>query len=108
MPPSRRSITRAGRWLVGRRDLLVGRFDAPDLAGVFRDGPVAGELSGGGDVADHSLGPLYRVLKGNGRDDHDSSAQEIFHQPERTTTPKVHFSSKHPITEVTWWRPLKC
>lgn len=58
------SVTGLGRF-VGRRDLRGRRFDPPDLAGVLGDGPVAGELSGCGDVTDHHPGPLFGVLKGN-------------------------------------------
>lgn len=59
------SVTGLDWRFVGWRDLHVRRFDSPDLAGVLGDGPVAGELSRGGDVADHHLGPLFGVLKGN-------------------------------------------
>lgn len=48
--------------LVRRRDLQVGRLNAPHLGGVLCDGPVAGELSCGGDVLDHHLRPLLWIL----------------------------------------------
>ena len=48
-------------------DLHVRQLDSPDLAGVLRDGLVAGELSGGGNVRDHHIGPLFGVLSGNRR-----------------------------------------
>lgn len=51
------------RRLIGRRDLDVGWLHAPDLAGVLRDGSVAGELPAGSDVVDHHLGPLFGVLR---------------------------------------------
>lgn len=53
------------RWLVWGRDLDIRRFHVPDIAGVLSDGPVAGELSRGGDVPDHHPGPFSGVLTGS-------------------------------------------
>lgn len=53
--------------LVRRRDLQVGGLDAPNLRGVLRDGPVAGELPRGSDVPDHHLRPLLWILLGKCR-----------------------------------------
>lgn len=48
--------------LAWRRDLQVGGLHTPDFSGVLCDGSVAGELSSGGDVLDHHLCPLLRIL----------------------------------------------
>ena len=49
--------------LVGRREFLHAGLDPPDLARVLRDGTVAGELAGRGDVHDGLSGPGLLVLK---------------------------------------------
>ena len=49
--------------LVRRRQLVPGRLDAPDLAGVLGDGAVARELARRRDVLDAHLGPHELVLK---------------------------------------------
>ena len=49
--------------LVGGRDLHAGRFDTPNLPGVFGDGAVAGEFTGTSNVLDDHLSPFFRVLE---------------------------------------------
>jgi len=48
--------------VVGGGDLLPAGLHAPDLPGVLGDGAVAGEFTTAADVADHHLGPRFRVL----------------------------------------------
>lgn len=43
-------------------DFLQARFHTPDLLGVLGDGTIAGEFSAASNIADHFLGPLFRVL----------------------------------------------
>jgi len=44
------------------REFVLARLDAPDLARVLRDRPVAGELARRRDVHQRHLQPLVRVL----------------------------------------------
>lgn len=48
--------------VVRSSDLLQTGLHAPDLPGILGDGAVAGEFTTAGDVMDHHLGPLLRVL----------------------------------------------
>lgn len=48
---------------VGGRHLQVRGLHAPDVVGIFRDGPVTGKLAGAGNVPDDLLGPFLGVLK---------------------------------------------
>lgn len=43
-------------------DFLQAGFHTPNLLGVLGDGTIAGEFSTASNIADHFLGPLFRVL----------------------------------------------
>lgn len=43
-------------------DLLQTGLHAPDLPGILGNGAIAGEFARAGNVMDHHLGPLFRVL----------------------------------------------
>lgn len=43
-------------------DLLQAGLHAPDLLGILGNGAIAGEFAASGNVADHLLGPLFRIL----------------------------------------------
>lgn len=48
-------------------DLLQTGLHAPDLPGILRNSAVTGEFTAAGNVMDHLLCPLFRVLLGDGR-----------------------------------------
>lgn len=48
--------------IVRSSDLLQAGLHAPDLPGILGDGAVTGEFATAGDVVNHHLGPLFRVL----------------------------------------------
>lgn len=63
-------------WFLARiirsSDLLQTGLHSPDLPGVLGNGAVTGEFTTAGDVMDHHLGPLLRVLLPQSKEEEES------------------------------------
>lgn len=74
-----RSSCRALARVIWGGNLLQTGLHSPDLSCVLGDGAVTGEFSTAGDVMDHLLGPLLRVLVNRGEGDIENNTYSVFY-----------------------------
>lgn len=74
-----RSSCRALARVIWGGNLLQTGLHSPDLSCVLGDGAVTGEFSTAGDVMDHLLGPLLRVLVNRGEGDIKNNTYSVFY-----------------------------